>query len=102
MLVDDHELVRTGIRGFLSQAKDISIIGEADTGEMALRLSKERHPDVVLMDLQMPGMGGLEATRKLVHISPDIKIIAVTAHDKDPLPSRLLEVGAAGLILMSG
>ncbi|MBI5447628.1 MAG: UvrY/SirA/GacA family response regulator transcription factor [Gammaproteobacteria bacterium] len=98
MLVDDHELVRTGIRSFLSQAKDISIIAEAATGEIALRLSKERHPDVVLMDLQMPGMGGLEATRKLVRSSPDIKVIAVTAHDKDPLPSRLLEVGAAGFL----
>ena len=98
VLVDDHELVRTGIRGFLASAKDINIVGEADTGEQALRITKEKKPDVVLMDLQMPGIGGLEATRKIVRSSPDIKVIAVTAHDKDPLPSRLLEVGAAGYL----
>lgn len=98
MLVDDHELVRIGIRRLLQDISGIKVIGEASNGEEAIRLAKELIPDVVIMDIQMPGIGGLEATRKLLRHNPDIKILALTVCEDEPYPSRLLQAGAAGYI----
>jgi len=98
MLVDDHDLVRTGIRRLLEDAQDIRITMEARSGEEAIRLVRRQAPDVILMDVSMPGIGGLEATRKITLSRPDIRIIAVTIHDDEPFPARLLEAGAAGYI----
>lgn len=99
MLVDDHGLVRTGIKRILEDAKcGINVIAEADSGEQAVRQARNSKPDVILMDVSMPGIGGLEATRKITQSLPDAKIIAVTIHDDDPFPARLLEAGAAGYI----
>jgi two-component system invasion response regulator UvrY len=97
LLVDDHELVRIGIRRLLQDVAGIKVVGEVSTGEEAIRLAKEINLDVVLMDVQMPGIGGLEATRKTRHNS-DIKILALTVCDDEPYPSRLLQAGAAGYI----
>lgn len=98
LLVDDHELVRIGIRRLLQDVTGIKVVGEVGSGEDAIRLSKDLNPDVVLMDVQMPGIGGLEATRKMLRFNSDIKILALTVCDDEPYPSRLLQAGAAGYI----
>ncbi|MDR3478700.1 MAG: UvrY/SirA/GacA family response regulator transcription factor [Gammaproteobacteria bacterium] len=98
LLVDDHELVRIGIRRLLQDVTGIKVVGEVSTGEEAIRLAKEINLDVVLMDVQMPGIGGLEATRKMTRHDSDIKILALTVCDDEPYPSRLLQAGAAGYI----
>ena len=98
MLVDDHDLVRTGLRRLLDDTSGIKVIAEAPDGEQAIQQVRKRKPDVILMDVSMPGIGGLEATRKITQVSPDMKVIAVTIHDDDPFPARLLEAGAAGYI----
>ena len=98
MLVDDHDLVRKGLRRLLDDTIGIKVIAEAPDGEQAIRQVRKRRPDVILMDVSMPGIGGLEATRKITQVSPDMKVIAVTIHDDDPFPARLLEAGAAGYI----
>lgn len=98
LLVDDHDLVRLGIKRLLQDIHGIKVVGEVSTGEEAIRIAKELIPDVVLMDLQMPGIGGLEATRKMLRHNPDIKILALTVCDDEPYPSRLLQAGAAGYI----
>jgi len=98
MLVDDHRLVRAGLKRVLSEMPDIEVVAEAGTGEEALELAKTKTPDVVLMDVNMPGMGGLETTRRLVARMPQLKVIAVSMHLEEPYPSRMLEAGAAGYI----
>lgn len=98
LLVDDHELVRIGIKRLLQDVTGMKVIGESATGEEAIRLAKTLIPDVVLMDVQMPGIGGLEATRKMIRHNPDLKILALTVCDDEPYPSRLLQAGAAGYI----
>lgn len=98
LLVDDHELVRTGIRRLLEDFDDIEIMAEAENGEEAISLVRQNKPDVILMDVNMPGIGGLEATRKLLQIYNDVKIIALTIHVEDPFPTRLLKTGAAGYL----
>lgn len=98
LLVDDHHLVRTGIVHLLNDVPGLNVIGEADTGEDAIEFIKSNKPDVVLMDLNMPGMGGLEATRKLLHTHQGLKIIIVTVHGDDPFPAQLLKAGAHGYI----
>lgn len=98
LIVDDHELVRMGISRMLADVDQVSVVGEAASGEEAVRLTKELAPQVVLMDVRMPGIGGLEATRKLLRIDPDIRVLVVTACDEEPFPSRLLKAGAAGYL----
>ncbi|HET8731674.1 MAG TPA: response regulator, partial [Moraxellaceae bacterium] len=78
LVVDDHDLVRMGITRMLTDISGIKVVGEAASGEDALRLARELHPQVVLMDVKMPGIGGLEATRKLLRQDPDIRVVAVT------------------------
>jgi two-component system invasion response regulator UvrY len=98
LVVDDHDLVRTGITRMLADMEGLQVIGQADCGELALKKARELKPDVVLMDIKMPGIGGLEATRKLLRSQPDVKVIAVTVCEEDPFPTRLLQAGAAGYL----
>jgi DNA-binding NarL/FixJ family response regulator len=98
LLADDHDLVRTGIRRMLADVHDMEVVGEATSGEEALRLCREFRPDVVLMDIRMPGIGGLEATRTLARQLPDVKVVAVSACDDDPFPARLMQAGAVGYV----
>ena len=98
MLVDDHDLVRSGIKRILTDVGDIDVVAEADSGEQAVRQAREIKPDVILMDLSMPGIGGMEATRKITRSMPGAKIIAVTIHEDEPFPARLLEAGAVGYL----
>ncbi|MGB9428278.1 MAG: UvrY/SirA/GacA family response regulator transcription factor [Gammaproteobacteria bacterium] len=98
LLVDDHKLVRTGIRLILEDTPDVRIAGEAESGEAAIALCRELKPDVVLMDVSMPGIGGLEATRKLLARNPSVKVIVVSVHATEPYPLRLMEAGAHGYL----
>lgn len=98
LLVDDHELVRTGISRLLADVSDITVIGEAESGEDAVKMVRDKIPHVILMDVRMPGIGGLEATRKIQRINPDIKIIALTVCDEEPFPTKLLQAGARGYL----
>ena len=98
LVVDDHDLVRTGISRMLEDIEGLQVIGQANSGEDAIRKARELRPDVVLMDVKMPGIGGLEATRKLLRSHPDLKVIAVTICEEDPFPTRLLQAGAAGYL----
>jgi len=98
LLVDDLELVRMGIKRLLQDVPGFKVIGVGGTGEEAVQLAKELVPDVVVMDVNMPGIGGLEATRKMIRHNPDIKILALTIYEDEPYPSRLLQAGASGYI----
>jgi len=98
LLVDDHELVRTGIRRLIEDINGLEVVGEVDTGEAAIDFSNNEHTDVVLMDLNMPGIGGLEATRRLIAKDKHLKIIVVTVHDSEPFPQQLFKAGAKGYL----
>ena len=97
-VVDDHDLVRTGITRMLADVNGLKIVGEAASGEEALRDIRDAEPDVVLMDAKMPGIGGLEATRKLLRQNADVKVIAVTVCGEEPYPSRFMQAGASGYL----
>ncbi|ATL92988.1 UvrY/SirA/GacA family response regulator transcription factor [Aeromonas sobria] len=97
-LVDDHELVRTGIRRILEDVRGIKVVGEAQSGETAVAFCRQHHPDVILMDMNMPGIGGLEATRKILRIRPDVRIIVLTIHCENPFPTKVMQAGAAGYL----
>src|ERR671929_2320678 len=99
LIVDDHEVVREGLRLSLSRAPHIRVIGEAADGEAAVELAQRRKPDVVIMDVRMPGMDGLEATKQLTERLPDAKVLIFTAYSEKSLLSRGLESGAKGYIL---
>ena len=101
LLVEDQELVRTGIEALLSTAENINVVGLASTGEEAIDSVKELSPDVVLMDINMPGIGGVEASRRIIQRHPDVKIIALTVHKDGPVPQQLLKLGVPGFISKS-
>lgn len=98
LIVDDHRIVRAGLSRLLSTRAGISVVGEAESGEAALPLARQQRPDVVLMDVSMPGMGGLEATRRLTDEFPRMQIIALTVWGEEPFPARMLEAGASGYL----
>lgn len=98
LLVDDHELVRTGIRKILDEVKGFKVIGETKTGEEAVAFCRKTEPNVVLMDMNMPGIGGLEATKKILRHSPDVKVIVLTVYTEDPIPTKVMQIGASGYL----
>lgn len=97
-LVDDHELVRTGIRRLLEDERGVKVLGETDSGELAVKWCRSNHADIILMDMDMPGIGGLEATRKVLRFRPDAKIIVLTIHTENPFPTKVMQAGAAGYL----
>jgi len=99
LIVDDHAIVRHGLRTFLDIQPDLLVVGEADTGEVAVCLAAELIPDVVLMDLAMPGIGGVEATRQIKRISPQSQIIALTSYHDDEFIFPALHAGALSYVL---
>jgi two-component system, NarL family, invasion response regulator UvrY len=98
LVVDDHDLVRTGIMRMLADVDGFQIVGEAKSGEDAVTKARILKPAVILMDVKMPGMGGIEATKKLLNVNPNLKIVAVTACDDDLHPTRLMQAGAMGYV----
>lgn len=98
LLADDHDLVRNGIGRLLADLGDVEVVGHATSGEEAVQLARELHPDLILMDIRMPGIGGLEATRRIRQVDDAIKVIALSAWDDGPLAARLLQAGASGYV----
>lgn len=98
LVVDDHALVRSGVKRILEDVNGFKVVGEAQTGEEAIQRARELSPSVVIMDIKMPGIGGLEATRKLLRFDPDIKILVLSVCTDDLFPSRLLQAGASGYL----
>jgi len=99
VLVDDHGMVRSGLRALLQREPGLAIIGEAADGRSAVRLIQELSPDVVVMDLHMPDLNGIEATRQIVAASPGIKIIALSASSDESATIEMLRAGAVGYVL---
>lgn len=98
LLTDDHELVRTGIKRLLEDSGRIRIVGEAESGEQGIKMADELKPDVILMDINMPGIGGIEACQRILKKHPQQKIIILTVHTEQTIPKRMLEIGAKGYL----
>jgi DNA-binding NarL/FixJ family response regulator len=99
LLADDQPLIRAGFRMILEEQPDITVIGEAADGGEAARLTRELHPDVVLMDMRMPGTDGIEATRRIVAESPGSRVLVLTTYDLDEYAFTALRYGASGFLL---
>jgi two-component system, NarL family, response regulator NreC len=99
LIADDHGLMRAGVRALLTATEDIEVVGEAEDGDEAIREVRRLDPDVVLMDVAMPGLGGLEATLVIRKEKPDAKILVLTQYDDREYVSRFLKAGVAGYVL---
>lgn len=99
LLVDDHEMVRMGLAAYLSTEEDIEVVGEASSGEEGVRLARELQPDVILMDLVMDGIGGVEATRRVRETCPASKVIVLTSFIDDEKVYPVIEAGAFSYLL---
>ncbi len=98
MLIDDHAVVRVGFRMLLGMSADIEVVGEADSGESAYQKYAEIQPDVAVMDLSMPGIGGIEAVRRLVARDKSVRVLVLSAHEDTAHPRRVLKAGALGYL----
>ena len=98
MIVDDHELVRVGLRHILEEYSDMEVVAEACNGEMAMRLNRKCRPDVVLLDVELPGLSGFEITRRLKKSATKLHVIALSVHTESPFPEKLLDAGASGYL----
>jgi len=99
LVVDDHTLVRQGIVGLLESQADIEVVGQAGSGEEALQASRDLAPDVVLMDIAMPGTSGLDATTEIKRQQPDVQVVILTIHDREDYLFQALRAGASGYVL---
>lgn len=99
LIVDDHGIVRAGIRSLLEGQPDIEVVGEATRGEEAVEKAMQLHPELVLMDIAMPGMNGIEATRRIKKELPDIGVLILTMHDDEEFFFPVLKAGASGYVL---
>ncbi len=99
LLVDDHPVVRSGLRGMVEKAVDIEMVGEASNGGEALQMVEETHPDVILLDMELPDIQGAQVARQVQQLYPKVKILALSAHDDSVYVRELLELGAAGYLM---
>ncbi|HEV7377909.1 MAG TPA: response regulator transcription factor [Pyrinomonadaceae bacterium] len=99
ILADDHKIMREGLRMLVNAQADMEVVGEADNGRMAITLTQELKPDVVVMDVSMPELNGLRATEKLKELFPGIKVLTLTRHMDEGYLKQLLEAGASGYVL---
>ena len=98
MLVDDHKLTRDEVRGLISAEPDMSVVAEAENGEEAVTVARNERPDVIVMDIMMHGMNGIEATRRILAEQPGIKVLALSNHCGDSLVRAVLNVGGLGYV----
>lgn len=98
MLVDDHEATRVEIRGLISAQQDMSVAAEAGSGEEAVRLARECRPDVIVMDIMMHGMNGIETTRRILAEQPDIRVLALSNHSGASLVQAIVNAGGLGYV----
>ena len=99
LLAEDHEIVREGFRTLLNHERDIEVVGEAETGRQAVQLTRKLRPEVVVMDIAMPLLNGLEATRQILKIVPSTKVVILSAHSDDAYVSNATDSGAMGFLL---
>ena len=99
LLVDDHTMVRQGLKVLLEAEPDMAIVGEAETGRQAVQMTKQLQPDVVVMDVTMPDLNGLEATRQIMKENPQAKVLVLSAYNEDEYVLQLTEAGASGYLL---
>lgn len=99
VLVDDHPLMREGVKSLLDAEPDIDVVAEADSGEAAVQVARETSPDVILMDVSLPEMGGAEATKQILSEQPSLRVLAISAHEDVAFARRMLEAGALGFAL---
>lgn len=98
LLVDDHQMMREGLRKIIEEEGDITIIAEAASGEEAIELTRKHSPDVIVMDVNMPGMNGIEATRKILSSIPDVRIIGLSLHDSKDVATAMKSAGASAYL----
>ena len=101
LIVDDHELVRSGLRLLLELKSEFKVVAEASSGEEAVRICRKEAPDIVLMDVHMPGIGGLEATKQIARLPESPRVICISMHTQNPIPSKVMQMGAFGFITKS-
>ncbi len=99
LLADDHTIVRQGLRALLDTHEDIEIVGEAENGRQAFEKTEQISPDIVVLDITMPYLNGIEATRKIKKLNPEIKVIVLTVHDSEEYVHQILQAGASGYLL---
>ena len=99
ILADDHNVMREGLRSLLEKQDDITVVGEADSGRKTVQMARELSPDVVIMDITMPDMNGIEATRRITAECPGVKVIALSVHSERQFVEGMLEAGVAGYLL---
>ncbi|HTL28157.1 MAG TPA: response regulator transcription factor [Tepidisphaeraceae bacterium] len=102
ILAEDHELVRSGIRALLERSGEVQVVGEANNGRQAIELVREHLPDLVLMDLAMNGLNGIDATRQLTTLAPDVRVIMLSMHADEQYLFEALKAGARGYVLKAG
>lgn len=101
LVIDDHDVVRMGICSLVDSVPGVTVVGQGSSGEQAITLARELRPDIVFMDVRMPGIGGLEATKRLLAANPKVKVIVVSVFTDEIYPTQLLKAGAAGYITKS-
>lgn len=101
LIVDDHGIVREGLKSMIEQQAEMEVVGQANDGQMAVQLTKELSPDVIIMDVSMPNLNGVEATRYILEQKPDVKVIILSMHHNKHIVKESLKAGAAGYVLKS-
>jgi DNA-binding NarL/FixJ family response regulator len=99
LLADDHQIMREGLVSLLEKCSDLKVVGQADEGRTAVRLARELQPDVVVMDIGLPGLNGIEATRQILASTSGVKVIALSVHAERPIIAGMLQAGASGYLL---
>ena len=99
LLVDDHTIVRQGIKALLDTQEGIEVVGEAEDGREAIEKAKQMAPNVIVIDITMPNLNGIEATRQIKKINPEMKVLVLTVHDNEEYVHRILQAGASGYLL---